>query len=118
MNLDKLTVLCGLSAAVAFVILIIRRRKKLGLRDLGAVATAFFSASNIPAAVWLCWYAFDPDLPTVVTKLHGFEKHIAFAGCALLLVSVSSLWALARGYASRVRAPRERSRAPQSLPQR
>jgi hypothetical protein len=95
-NFTQCTVGCGLAAAIAILILTVNRQRRLEASDVGPFASAFLSGSNLPAAFYLSWYGFAPDPPTVLTKLHGFEKYVAFAGLTFLLVNVVALWALFR----------------------
>lgn len=93
-DLSKLTVILGFLSALFIFITTLIRKKRLTGGDLGSLAVAFFAGSNIPAALYLCYYVFDPDPPAVQTKLHGYEKYIAFAGLSFLFVSIVSIWAV------------------------
>jgi hypothetical protein len=95
-SFDQCTVACGFIAALAMFGLIISRKRSLEASDIGPFASAFLSGSNLPAALYLCWYGFSPDPLTVHTKLQGFEKYVAFAGLSFLLVNIVALWALLR----------------------
>lgn len=95
-NFTQFTVGCGLAAAIGILVLTVHRQRRLEASDVGPFASAFLSGSNLPAALYLCWYGFAPDPPTVLTKLHGFEKYIAFAGLTFFLVNIVALWALFR----------------------
>jgi hypothetical protein len=95
-SFGQCTVACGFLAALVMFILLVYRQGSLEASDIGPFASAFLSGSNLPAALYMCWYGFSPDPPTVMTKLQGFEKYIAFAGLSFLLVNIIALWALFR----------------------
>jgi len=95
-NLNALGTAVGFALSLAIVALTIIRQRRFEVADIGAFAAAFLSGTNLPAAVYLCTYAFAPDPPSAHTKLQGLEKYISFAGLALLLVSLVSLWALCK----------------------
>src|SRR5262249_21370667 len=98
LNLDvtKTGCLLGILAAIAVFLLTIFRQKRLDLIDLGSFTAAYLSASNIAPAIFLCWYVFDPDPDSVKTKLHGYEKYVAFAGLSLVFLTLISLWAVCK----------------------
>jgi hypothetical protein len=94
LDLTKETTLAGLIATLVVLGLTIFRQRRFEMRDLGSFGAAYFSGSNMPAAVYLFWYAFDPDPSSMPTKLHGYEKYVAFAGLSLLILSSITLWTL------------------------
>lgn len=96
MNLNALGTAFGFALSLLVAALTIFRQRRFEVADIGAFAAAFLSGTNLPAAVYLCTYAFSPDPPSTHTKLQGLEKYISFAGLALLLVSLVSLWALCK----------------------
>lgn len=91
-NVSNGSTLLGFIAAIAVLILVVCRQKRLELSDLGSLGAAYFAGSNVPAALFLCWYTFDPDPATVQTKLHGYEKYVSFAGLAILVFSIITIW--------------------------
>jgi hypothetical protein len=93
-DLTRWIVSSGFLAAIFILIVTIRRQRRFEFKDVGGSVVAYFAGSNIPAAIYLCWYGFAPDPSTVLTKLHGYEKYVAFGGLCILLVSLISLWGL------------------------
>jgi hypothetical protein len=87
-------VVLGLVVAALIVVVTIIRQKRFEATDLGSFVAAFLSATNVPPAIFLCFYGLSPDPDTVQTKLHGYEKFVSFAGLSLLLVSLIALWGL------------------------
>ena len=96
LDLTQTTVLAGFISALILFVITLFRQKRLDTSDLGSLAVTFFAGCNIPAAVYLFYYAFSPDPPNVPTKLHGYEKYIAFAGLSLLFVSIVTIWSLCK----------------------
>jgi len=96
MDFNQATALTGFTCAIGVAVVTIKRQRRFETTDIGTFAAAFFSGSNIPASLWLCWYVFDPDPATVQTKLHGFEKYVAFAGICFLFVTSVAIWGLFR----------------------
>lgn len=94
LDLTKETTLAGFVATLVVLGLTILRQRRFDMSDLGSFGAAYFSGSNMPAAIYLFWYAFDPDPSSVPTKLHGYEKYVAFAGLSLLIFSSITLWSL------------------------
>lgn len=86
----------GFASTALLVTITVVRQRRFELADIGPFVAAFLAGSNLPAAVFLCSYAFWPDPASVATKLHGLEKFVSFAGLSLALVSVASLWGLCR----------------------
>src|SRR6202023_1817852 len=95
-DLTQCIVIAGFVGAVAICGVTIWRQHRFSVTDLGTYAVAYFAGSNVPAALYLCWYVFDPDPASVPTKLHGYERYVAFAGFCLLILSFVSLWGLLR----------------------
>ena len=95
-DLTRWIVIGGFLASISVCLVTIARQHRFDVSDIGGYVVAYFAGSNIPAAIYLCWYGFDPDPPTVLTKLRGYEKYVAFAGLCLLLVSLISLWGLGK----------------------
>lgn len=94
MDLNQGAVLCGLVCGLTIAAVTAFRQGQLQASHLGAFVTAFFSGNNIPVAVWLCFYGFAPDPPSVPTKLHGYEKYVSLAGACLLFMAIVGLWTL------------------------
>ncbi|HEX8144835.1 MAG TPA: hypothetical protein VF553_19865 [Pyrinomonadaceae bacterium] len=96
LDLTKTTVIAGfVSFLLVFLITLIRHRR-FDPSDFGSFAVGFLSGSNIPAALFLCYYVFDPDPPTLQSKLLGYEKYIAFAGLSFLFVNVATIISLCK----------------------
>lgn len=93
---DTISTACGSASLLLIVILTVTYQRRFELIDLGSFAAAFLAGKNIPAALYLFWYAFSPDVPTATTKLRGYETYVSFAGLSLLLVTCISVWALCR----------------------
>jgi hypothetical protein len=94
MTFGQIQVLCGFIGTGLVTLLTVIRQRKLSLEDVGAALAAFLSASTLPVAVLLCVYGFDPDPPSVPTKLQGYEKYVASAGFVLFLTTTITLSAL------------------------
>jgi hypothetical protein len=77
MTFGQIQVLCGFLGAGLVTLLTVIRQRKLSLEGVGAALAAFLTASTLPVAVLLCLYGFDPDPPSVPTKLQGYEKYVA-----------------------------------------
>jgi len=108
MTFGQVQVLCGFLGAGLTTLLTVVRQRKLSLEDVGAALAAFLTASTLPVAVLLCLYGFDPDPPSVPTKLQGYEKYVASAGFVLFLTTTISLSALVIKAFSPKAAPDER----------
>jgi FtsH-binding integral membrane protein len=91
MTFGQIQVLCGFLGAGLVTLLTVIRQRKLALEDVGAALAAFLTASTLPVAVLLCLYGFDPDPPSVPTKLQGYEKYVASAGFVLFLTTTITL---------------------------
>ena len=96
MDFNLLGTVSGFVACAAVLLVTIFRQRRFELTDVGSFAAAFLAGTNLPAAVFLCAYAISPDPPVVATKLHGIERFVSFAGLALLLVALVSIWGLCR----------------------
>jgi hypothetical protein len=101
-DLTQWIVSSGFLAAISISGVTVWRQRRLEIQDVGSSAVAYIAGSNIPAAAFLCWYGLYPDPPTVLTKLHGYEKYVAFAGFCLMLLSLVSLWGLVKKAYDRV----------------
>jgi hypothetical protein len=86
----------GFGACIVVIAITIHRQRRFEATDVGSFVAAFLTGTNVPPALFLCTYAFFPDPVAVHTKLHGLEKYVSFAGLALLLVSLVSLWAVCK----------------------
>jgi hypothetical protein len=95
-DLTQSIIIGGFISAFVVSVVTISRQRRFEVRDLGSYVVAYIAGSNVPAAAFLCWYAFYPDPPSVATKLHGYEKYVALAGLCLLILSFISLWGLLR----------------------
>ena len=95
MNINSLATATGFAVCVIVVVITIARQRRFDATDIGGFVAAFLSGTNLPPAVFLCGYAFWPD-PPGSSKLQGLDKYVSFAGLALLLVSLVSIWALCR----------------------
>ena len=54
----------------------------------------FAAGTNLPVGPYLCYYGLFPDPAMAQTKLHGFEKYIAFAGFLFFLVTIYTVWSI------------------------
>jgi hypothetical protein len=95
-DLTKETTLSGFIATIILVGITVFRQRRFEASDLGSFGAAYFSGSNVPPAIYLFLYAFDPDPISAQTKLHGYEKYVAFAGLSLLILSLVTFWSLCR----------------------
>ncbi len=93
-NIDvtKASVVAGVVCTAIILIITIFRQRRFDVSDLGNFVGAFFSGTNLPPALFLCFYVFldDPTLST--TKLRGYEKYISLAGLVLFLASLTGVW--------------------------
>ena len=96
LDLAQTTVISGFASALLILAITVIRQTRLDGSDLGSIAVGFFAGSNIPAAIYLCYYVFDPDPVGMPTKLQGYEKYIAYAGLSLLFITVVTLWSLCK----------------------
>jgi hypothetical protein len=94
LNTTQWSVLTGFGSALLVFVTTLVRQKRLDRADLGALGTTFFSGYNLPSAIFLCYYVFDPDPPELLTKtkLYGYEKYLSFSGGALLFLSLVTIW--------------------------
>lgn len=94
LNFDQIAALSAIiSTAIVWGIIIIKQ-KRLDKKDLGSIGSIFFAGYNIPIAIFLCYYIFDPDPPELLakTKLSGMPKYLCFSGVGLLYLSSSIIW--------------------------
>lgn len=84
----------ALGSAVLVLIITLCRHKRLDRADAGSLFVAMTSGFTIPKGIFLCSYLLDPDLPTVPTKLHGYEKEIFAAGAVITFLALASIWSL------------------------
>lgn len=96
LDLTKTTVISGFLSFLLVFLITLFRHKRFDSTDFGSFAVAFFAGSNIPAALFLCYYVFDPDPPDLHSKLLGYEKYIAFAGLSFLFVSIATIVSLCK----------------------
>jgi len=96
LGLTQFIVIGGFVAAIVISSITVWRQRRFEISDIGAAAVGYIAGSNVPAGLYLCWYGLEPDPPTVLTKLHGYEKYVAFAGFCLLLITGVSLWGLVK----------------------
>lgn len=102
MDFNRFGTVTGFLVCGLVMIITIVRQRRFEAADLGAFAASFLAGTNLPAAIFLCGYAIFPDPSSVLTKLHGLERFVSFAGLSLLLVSLISIWALCRNAYQRV----------------
>jgi hypothetical protein len=76
--------------------LTVKYQKRFDGADLAAFLGAFFSGTNIPAAIFLTLYSFMEDPLLQQTKLKDYQKYITMAGLALLLTSILAIWKLCK----------------------
>jgi hypothetical protein len=114
LDLTQTTVVSGFASALLVLAIILIRQRRLDTADLGSIGVAFFAGSNIPVAIFLCLYALDPDPPTIPTKLHGYEKHVAFAGLAFLFITLITIWSLCNKAFKATAKPKEKIATQQS----
>ena len=94
LNLEQVAALTAIiSTAIVWSIIIIKQ-KRLDKKDLGTIGATFFAGYNLPVAIFLCYYIFDPDPPELLakTKLSGMHKYLCFSGIGLLYLSSSTIW--------------------------
>ena len=96
MTLNGVATGSGFVTAVLVAAISVGRQKRFEPSDVGTFVASFLAGTNLPPAFYLCAYAFSPDAPLVKTKLDGLEKYVSFAGLALLLVSLVSIWGLCK----------------------
>jgi hypothetical protein len=115
MNVAQWSALTGYVSAFLLLGITIVRQRRFDRVDIGPLAITYFSGSNLPAAVFLCYYVFDPDPAAVLaqTRLAGYEKYLSFAGMALLIVSLVGIWTLLRAAYQRDAGP-EAAAVPQT----
>ena len=91
-NVTQTSVIIGILCTVIVLVITITRQKRFDVSDLGSFVGAYFSGTNIPPALFLCFYVFmfDPALNT--TLLKGYEKYISLAGLVLFLASLTGVW--------------------------
>ncbi|RPD39534.1 hypothetical protein [Chitinophaga barathri] len=106
-NLDQFSVATGLTTTILVFLLILIRQKRCDKSDIGSLAATFVAGSNIPAAIYFCYYVFDPDPPALMlmTKLAGCGKYISFAGLLTFLLCITTLWASISSAYKIVRSP-------------
>jgi hypothetical protein len=92
MDVTKASVIIGIVCTLIVLVLTIIRQRRFDVSDLGSFVGAFFSGTNLPPALFLCFYVFltDPNLQT--TRLKGYEKYISLAGLVLFLASLIGVW--------------------------
>lgn len=94
MDLTQISVLSGLVATLILAVITIARQRECEPKHFFFYLAAYLSGSNIAPSIYLILYVFFPDPETIPTKLKGHEKHISFAGLALLILSLIVLWRL------------------------
>lgn len=92
MDLTKFRVIFGFIAGLLVIIITLHRQRRLEAKDFHPFAATFFGGTNIPIAIFLCYYGLDPDPPSVATKLRGYEYYISFTGFFFLLLNVYGIW--------------------------
>ena len=83
MDVTKASVVVGIVCTLIVLVLTIIRQKRFDVSDLGSFVGAFFSGTNLPPAMFLCFYVFLTDPGLQNTRLKGYEKYISLAGLVL-----------------------------------
>jgi hypothetical protein len=91
-NVTKVSVVVGMACTVIVLAVTILRQQRFDISDLGNFVGAFFSGTNLPPAMFLCFYVFVSDPALQMTKLKGYEKYISLAGLVLFLASLTAVW--------------------------
>lgn len=92
MNVTKLSVMVGIVCTAIVLLITIVRQKRFDASDLGNFVGAFFSGTNLPPALFLCFYVFLTDPALDSTRLKGYEKWISLAGLVLFIASLIGVW--------------------------
>jgi len=95
-DITQISVISGIACTGVVLTITVIRQKRLELSDLGSFIVTFFSGSNIPAAVFLFLYVFNPDPLLSQTKLKGYEKYISASGLVFFLATIITLWKLCK----------------------
>jgi hypothetical protein len=88
MTLGQFSILCGLISVFSFVIFRLKRDKNFGGADLSPLMSVFLAGCNIPAAIFLIYYGFDPQ----PDKLATYEKFVSMAGLSLLATACITIY--------------------------
>ena len=94
MSFDQAQATCAFAASLALVLCTLICQRRFGYEDIGRAFVAFSAGSALPKAILLSLYAFYPDPPSVMTKLHHHEIYVSAAGLSLFLSSMNALGAL------------------------
>ena len=81
-------------AALLFLVVLLRRTKRLDRADAGSLFVSLSSGFAIPKGLFLCSYMFSPDPANIATKLHGYEKDIFAGGVVIIFLAIASLWSV------------------------
>ncbi len=92
MDVTKASVVVGIVSTLIVLVLTIIRQKRFDVSDLRSFVGAFFSGTNLPPAMFLCFYVFLTDPGLQNTRLKGYEKYISLAGLVLFLASLIGVW--------------------------
>lgn len=91
-DVTKASVVVGMACTVIVLVITVLRQQRFDISDLGNFVGAFFSGTNLPPAMFLCFYIFISDPALQTTKLKGYEKYISLAGLVLFLASLTAVW--------------------------
>jgi hypothetical protein len=91
-DVTKASVVVGMVCTVIVLAVTVLRQQRFDISDLGNFVGAFFSGTNLPPAMFLCFYVFMSDPALQATKLKGYEKYISLAGLVLFLASLTAVW--------------------------
>lgn len=92
LDVTQTSIIVGIVSTVIVLLITIIRQHRFDIPDLGSFVGAYFSGSNIPPALFLCFYAFMSDTALNNTLLKGYEKYISVAGLVLFLASLIAVW--------------------------
>jgi hypothetical protein len=92
LDVTQTSVVIGIVCTTAVAIITIIKQGRFDISDLGTFVGAYFSGSNIPPALFLCFYVFMSDIALNNTLLKGYEKYISMAGLVLFLASLIGVW--------------------------
>ena len=88
MTLSQWSISCGLLAVFSFVLFRLIRERTFAGADIAPLMGVFLAGCNIPAAMYLIYYGFDPQ----PNKLDNYEKFISMAGLSLLATACITIY--------------------------
>jgi RsiW-degrading membrane proteinase PrsW (M82 family) len=92
LDVTQASVIIGIVCTIIVLLITVLRQKRFDVSDLGSFVGAFFSGTNIPPVLFLCFYIFMLDPGLSATRLKGYEKYISLAGLVLFLASLMGVW--------------------------